>query len=111
MNKEKDPEAVSGGAAGREPQSYGSESDWLTGKTGQTVDDTPGRAARHDEEFYENRHEPEGETPAAAAETDEQENRAHPDTEAADGDAERTKAGEELGGRESYFKDRDYGKS
>jgi hypothetical protein len=47
----------------KEPQSYGSEKDWLTGKTGQTVENTPERTSRHDEEFYESRHESE-ESPA-----------------------------------------------
>lgn len=39
-----------------EPQSYGSEKDWLTGKTGQTVDNTPEKTSRTDEEFYRSRH-------------------------------------------------------
>jgi hypothetical protein len=40
----------------KEPQSYGSGPDWVTGRTGQTVEDTPHRTSRHDEEFYEDRH-------------------------------------------------------
>lgn len=39
-----------------EPQSYGSEQGWLEGRTGQTVEDTPSRASRHDEDQYESRH-------------------------------------------------------
>ena len=41
---------------GSEPQSYGSNKDWLTGKTGETVDETPAKSSRTDEEFYESRH-------------------------------------------------------
>lgn len=44
--------------AGNEPQSYGSSAEWLTGRTGQTVEGTPQRATRHDEAFYEDRHQP-----------------------------------------------------
>lgn len=40
-----------------EPQSYGSKEDWLEGTTGQTVQNTPARTSRHDEEHYENRHD------------------------------------------------------
>lgn len=39
-----------------EPQSYGSNKDWLTGNTGETVDDTPAKGSRTDEEFYQSRH-------------------------------------------------------
>ena len=42
---------------GAEPQSYGSNADWVKGKTGQTVERTPQRTDRHDEHFYESRHE------------------------------------------------------
>jgi hypothetical protein len=42
---------------GVEPQSYGSDADWLSGHTGQTVEETPQSADRTDEEFYESRHD------------------------------------------------------
>lgn len=42
----------------KEPQSYGSEKDWVEGKTGQTVENTPSRVSRHDEAHYEDRHDP-----------------------------------------------------
>lgn len=45
-----------------EPQSYGSQADWLTGRTGQTVDGTPEKASRHDEEFYKSKRDDRGRT-------------------------------------------------
>jgi hypothetical protein len=56
-----------------EPQSYGSGADWVTGKTGQTVEDTPHKSDRHDEAFYESRHDAPtktSEAPARDAEDD-----------------------------------------
>lgn len=44
---------------GSEPQSYGSNRDWLEGTTGQTVDRTPEKSSRHDEEFYRDRRDSE----------------------------------------------------
>ena len=56
---------------GKEPQSYGSDKGWLEGKTGQTVENTPGRTSRHDEEHYEDRHDRgPTETPDPGAESD-----------------------------------------
>ena len=37
---------------GREPQSYGSQAEWLEGDTGQTVHDSDRKTAREDESFY-----------------------------------------------------------
>ena len=60
---------------GNEPQSYGSEKDWLTGNTGQTVDGTPEKVEREDEHFYHSHREdavdrpkPAGRSPVAEAE-------------------------------------------
>lgn len=50
----------------REPQSYGSEKDWLTGDTGQTVDDTPQKVEREDEHFYHSHREDEVPRPKPA---------------------------------------------
>jgi hypothetical protein len=56
---------------GKEPQSYGSDKGWLEGKTGQTVENTPSRTSRHDEEHYEDRHDPgPTQTPDPGAEKD-----------------------------------------
>lgn len=44
----------------KEPQSYGSEKDWLTGKTGQEVNDQDSAPAPEHREFYDERRESEG---------------------------------------------------
>lgn len=51
MNEETGPQS-----SGKEPQSYGSSKDWVSGKTSQTVDDSPAKISRVDEPFYESRH-------------------------------------------------------
>lgn len=107
--KLRDPGALSGGEQGREPQSYGSESDWLTGKTGQTVDETPGRESRHDEEFYESRHEQEGESPAAGGDVTDTERGVSP-ARTSDSPSTTTRAGDTVEERDSFFKERDYEK-
>ena len=43
----------------REPQSYGSGSDWVTGRTGQQVNDQKGEPAPEHREFYDERRESE----------------------------------------------------
>lgn len=43
-------------SSGKEPQSYGSSKDWVSGKTSQAVAETPGKVRRVDEPFYESRH-------------------------------------------------------
>lgn len=108
--KSRDPEAVSGGNQGKEPQSYGSESDWLTGKTGQTVANTPDRVSRHDEDFYDSRHEQEGETPAVEADAEDP-GRAVSPVRTTDSPSTVTRAGDAVEERDSFFKDRDYDKS
>lgn len=58
-----------------EPQSYGGQDGWLTGKTGQTVDDTPQKSSRTDEGFYESRRDDTSTTaqpPAGRSPVDEQ---------------------------------------
>ena len=39
----------------REPQSYGSQSDWVTGRTGQEVNEQKSEPAPEHREFYDNR--------------------------------------------------------
>lgn len=43
----------------KEPQSYGSGSDWVTGKTGQEVNDPKSSPPPEHADFYENRRESE----------------------------------------------------
>ena len=43
---------------GKEPQSYGSGADWVTGKTGQQVNDQKDVPAPEHRQFYDERHEP-----------------------------------------------------
>lgn len=109
--KLRDPEALSGGDQGREPQSYGSESDWLTGKTGQTVENTPERTSRHDEDFYDSRNRHEGETPAADPEVTSDPVGGSSPVRTSDSPSTTTRAGDAVEERDSFFKDRDYKKS
>ena len=44
---------------GREPQSYGSEADWVSGRTGQQVNDQKDRPAPEHAEFYDERRDSE----------------------------------------------------
>jgi hypothetical protein len=48
----------------REPQSYGSDSDWVTGKTGQEVNDQASAPPPEHAEFYDERREAEDSAPA-----------------------------------------------
>lgn len=43
----------------REPQSYGSEADWTTGRTGQEVNDQASAPAPEHRDFYDERRESE----------------------------------------------------
>jgi hypothetical protein len=93
-----------------EPQSYGSDRDWLEGTTAQTVENTPSRTSRHDEPFYDSSHDAHD---ASAAQGP-----ADPGTREGTGRGARGAVGpESLGGkkvaesnatRQSYFRNRDY---
>jgi hypothetical protein len=48
---------------GKEPQSYGSGKDWVTGKTGQEVNDQKSEPAPEHREFYDERRESETTSP------------------------------------------------
>ena len=45
--------------AKNEPQSYGGQGEWLTGKTGETVNRTKGHPNTQNGDFYESRHDSE----------------------------------------------------
>jgi hypothetical protein len=53
----------------REPQSYGSGSDWVTGKTGQQVNDQKSEPAPEHQEFYDERRESETSSSAQGGHT------------------------------------------
>jgi hypothetical protein len=111
---------------GNEPQSYGSDKDWVTGKTGQQVNDpkAPPPNSQHGD-FYESRHDSErsGEHQGGKVSGEQLAENAQPPGQAAGtgtgqatGTATETddqparKVGSAEGGavRDSFFKDRDY---
>ncbi|HEX7151562.1 MAG TPA: hypothetical protein VF618_08755 [Thermoanaerobaculia bacterium] len=97
----------------REPQSYGSDADWVTGKTGQQVNDQAGVPAPEHREFYDDRQEQERSAPDQGGKIS--------DVQLAESDAQPTgQGGEEHDAatkvtvkdsgakRDSYFRKRDY---
>lgn len=93
----------------KEPQSYGSEADWVTGHTGQQPNDPKAEAPASQQEFYSD--ERESDTSAehqGGKVSDVQKNEAAVDATAADitdTDRRHQHPGDLRG---SYFKDRDY---
>lgn len=55
----------------REPQSYGSGADWVTGRTGQEVNDQKSGPAPEHRDFYDERRESETSAPSQGGETTE----------------------------------------
>ena len=53
----------------REPQSYGSGPDWVTGKTGQQVNDQKSEPAPEHREFYDERRESDTNAPDQGGKT------------------------------------------
>lgn len=103
------PEETRPQSSGREPQSYGSNREWVSGKTGQTVDDTPEKISRVDEPFYESRHEvnAKGSDQAPSGHYSFESDPVAADTSAVEiTGTGKTKTHE--GTRHSFFKDRDY---
>jgi hypothetical protein len=96
----------------REPQSYGSQADWVTGKTGQEVHDPKSTPPPEHADFYESRHDGEESAPDQGGKT--------PDAQVADsastagsvdddqGSAPRVTAKETGAKRDSFFRKRDY---
>lgn len=96
-----------------EPQSYGSQGEWVTGKTGENVNQQKSEPAAEHAGFYESRHESETSAPhqgGEVSEVQEQENvpaGASPVDD--DVNANKRVSGQETGAkRSSFFKDRDY---
>lgn len=48
---------------GNEPQSYGSGEDWVTGETGEEVNDQKSRPPAEHKQFYDSRHDSDSSAP------------------------------------------------
>jgi hypothetical protein len=99
---------------GNEPQSYGSDAEWVTGKTGQNVND-PKAAPPNSQhgDFYESRRDSEGsgEHQGGKVSGEQLADNAGPAGAATEtGDQPVKKVGSAEGGavRDSFFKERDY---
>jgi hypothetical protein len=96
----------------KEPQSYGSEKDWVTGKTGNEVNDQDSAPPPAQQEFYDDRRESESSDSYSGGKTSPvqvAENLAA--ARNTPGDAvPRDEGAREIDGsrKESYFKQRDY---
>lgn len=100
----------------KEPQSYGSNEDWVTGKTGQTVQDQKSSPPPEHRDFYDARHESEQSAPTQGGlPSPHQEAESAGQSRAAGGaaegeDAPAPKVTTQDGGakRDSFFRKRDY---
>jgi hypothetical protein len=95
---------------GNEPQSYGSEKEWVTGETGQEVNRQSGNPNSQHSDFYESRRESEGSAPEQGGQTSETDSPhyAAPIGSASKESSPGVTANESGAKRDSYFKDRDY---
>ena len=98
----------------KEPQSYGADKGWVSGKTGGTVDNQPQKSEGGDDAFYNPRHDNE-------VSTDFQGGRISPEQFADNAQAEKDRSSAQGGAaptendpqqsgaqRDSYFRERDY---
>jgi hypothetical protein len=99
----------------KEPQSYGSQADWVTGTTGETVNRLQGTPNSQHADFYESRRDSEGSGPHQGGDVspvqaaDNGEIPPLKSTGSERGTAGGNVAGAEGGAkREGFFKDRDY---
>ena len=96
----------------REPQSYGSGSDWVTGRTGQQVNEQKSEPAPEHREFYDERRTSESTSPDQGGLTSDVQlaDSAEPAGEATGEDSPVQKVTNQPGGakRDSFFKKRDY---
>lgn len=96
----------------KEPQSYGSGSDWVTGKTGQQVNDQKSEPAPEHREFYDERRESETTSPAQGGLTSDAQlaDSAEPAGRPTGDQSPLTGVSTQDGGakRDSFFKKRDY---
>jgi hypothetical protein len=98
---------------GKEPQSYGSEADWVSGRTGQNVNDQKGRPAPEHAEFYDERRDSENSASWQGGRVSEvepsQEDRLAPTGSKRDASpVSRVTAAEGGSKRGGFFKKRDY---
>lgn len=96
----------------REPQSYGSGSDWVTGRTGQQVNDPKSAPTPEHEEFYDDRRESETTESDQGGQTSDFQlaESADPAVRPTRDDSPISKVTTQTGGakRDSYFRKRDY---
>jgi len=94
----------------KEPQSYGSDRDWLTGDVGQEVNRQKGNPNSQHGDFYESRRDSEGNAPHQGGHAPAESNAADTGAAREDDVAPPPKVTDQEGGakRESYFKKRDY---
>lgn len=97
----------------KEPQSYGSQNDWVTGNVGETVNAQKRAPNSQHGDFYESRRDSEGSAPDQGGKvSDEQlaENGQAAERSAADDTQPIPKVTDQAGGakRGGFFKDRDY---
>lgn len=95
----------------REPQSYGSERDWVTGRTDQTVSETQPAGPMPDVPFYESRHDSEQSEGGSvgAFQLQDGTDPMPPNARAEDVEPSTSwKVTESASGRHSYWRERDY---
>ena len=100
--------------AKNEPQSYGSQKEWVTGKTGQNVNDPKSEPAPEHAEFYDSSREAETQSDDQGGKVSPQQlaDNAQAGTSITTGESAQpiSKVSTQDGGakRGGYFKDRDY---
>jgi hypothetical protein len=97
----------------KEPQSYGSGGDWVTGNVGEEVNRLKGHPNSQQGDFYESRHESDRSAPEQGGKVSPEqieENVQPADAPEVGGDAPTRNVSMAEGGakRGSYFRDRDY---
>lgn len=94
----------------KEPQSYGSGPDWLTGRTGQQVNDPESAPPAGQREFYDDRRESETSAPDQGGRTSEVQmgESDQPDGKPSVEESPRITTEEGGAKRDSFFKKRDY---
>ena len=94
----------------KEPQSYGSGADWVTGRTGQQVNDPKSEPAPEHREFYDDRRESETSEPDQGGRTSEVQLAESDQPKGKPSVEESPRVTTDEGGakRDSFFKKRDY---